>query len=173
MAAPSPGAPTPELLIAKLRGHGRRLFWCALVLVATCGGAAYFYDNLPDERLENWMLLAAAGAVVVLFVLIPWLGWLSRRYTITTRRVIVGGGSRRVEMSHARGYTIAVRRGLLQRLWGSGTITLSDARGQSLQLKNVPAVGLVHETLADQIEIAQILAHRDAHPITGPGGATD
>ena len=162
-AAPPRGAPTQELLIARFRGHGRRLFWSALVLIAAAGATAYFFGNLPAP-FEDWMLLSAAGGLVLLAVVIPFLVWASRTYAITTQRVIVthGVGARhRRELSHQRGYTIAVRRGLLQRLWGAGTITLSDGRSEELRLRNVPHVRLVHETLADQVEIGQILAHRD------------
>jgi len=161
---PPPGAPAEELLIAKFRGHARRLFWSALLLIAVFGVTAYFYDNLPAP-FENWMLLSAAGAVVLLLVIVPFAVWYSRTVTITTRRVIVhhGIGARnRREMSHARGYAIGVRRGILQRLWGVGTITLSNGVDSPLRLANVPNVTLVHETLADQIEVSQILAHRDA-----------
>ncbi|MFJ4173837.1 PH domain-containing protein [Microbacterium sp. NPDC089696] len=161
---PPPGTPTEELLIARFRGHARRLFWSALVLIAVFGATAYFFDNLPAP-FENWMLLGAAGLLVVLLVLVPWLIWWSRTVTVTTRRVIVNhgiGARSRQEMSHARGYTIGVRRGPLQRLWGAGTITLSNGVDAPLRLANVPNVTLVHETLADQIEVSQILAHRDA-----------
>ncbi|MBN6190255.1 MULTISPECIES: PH domain-containing protein [unclassified Microbacterium] len=161
---PPPGAPAEELLIARFRSHARRLFWSAVVLIATFGLTAYLYDNLP-AGFENWMLLAAAGAVVLLAVVVPFVVWYSRTTTITTRRVIAhqGIGSRqRREMSHARGYTIGVRRGPLQRLWGCGTVTLSNGVDAPLRLPNVPNVTLVHETLADQIEVGQILAHRDA-----------
>lgn len=161
---PPPGAPSEERLIARFRGHARRLFWSALVLVATFGATAYFYDNLPAP-FENWMLLSAAGGAVLLLVVIPFTVWLARSTTVTTRRVIVhaGVGARnRREMSHARGYTIGVRRGPLQRVWGAGTITLSNGVDAPLRLVNVPNVTLVHETLADQIEVSQILAHRDA-----------
>lgn len=161
---PPPGAPVEELLVARFRGHARRLLWSALVLIAVCGAAAYFFDNLP-EPFENWMLLTAAAAAIALLVVLPFVVWLSRSYTITTRRVIVreGLGSRhRREMSHTRGYSIAVRRGLLQRLWGAGTITLSNGVDAPLRLQNIPSVNLVHETLADQVEVNQILAHRDA-----------
>lgn len=161
---PPPGTPTEELLIARFRGHARRLFWSALVLIGVFGGTAYFFDNLPAP-FENWMLLSAAGLLVVLLVLVPWIVWWSRTVTVTTRRVIVNhgiGARSRQEMSHARGYTIGVRRGPLQRLWGAGTITLSNGVDAPLRLANVPNVTLVHETLADQIEVSQILAHRDA-----------
>nr|WP_314843675.1 PH domain-containing protein [uncultured Microbacterium sp.] len=161
---PPPGVPTEELLIARFRGHARRLFWSALVLIAVFGATAYFFDNLPSP-FENWMLLSAAGAVVLLLVVIPYMLWYSRSVTLTTRRVIVnnGLGSRnRREMSHARGYSIGVRRGIVQRMWGVGTITLSNGVDEPLRLANVPNITLVHETLADQIEVSQILAHRDA-----------
>lgn len=161
---PPPGAPTEELLIARFRSHARRLFWSALVLIAAFGATGYLYDNLP-AGFENWMLLAAAGLVVLLVVVVPFIVWFSRSTTVTTRRVIVHqgiGARQRREMSHARGYTIAVRRGPLQRMWGSGTITLSNGVDSPLRLPNVPNVTLVHETLADQIEVGQILAHRDA-----------
>lgn len=161
---PPPGVPTEELLIARFRTHARRLFWSALVLIGVFGATAYFFDNLPAP-FENWMLLSAAGALVLLLVVVPYVVWYSRTVTVTTRRVIVrhgiGARSRR-EMSHARGYTIGVRRGVLQRLWGVGAITLSNGVDEPLRLPNVPTVTLVHETLADQIEVSQILAHRHA-----------
>ncbi|MDT0156734.1 PH domain-containing protein [Microbacterium sp. ARD32] len=161
---PPPGAPVEELLVARFRSHARRLFWSALVLIGVCGATAYLYGNLLDP-LENWMLVAAAAAVVLLLVVVPYVMWASRTYTITTRRVIVREGLRtrsRRELSHTRGYSIAVRRGLIQRMWGAGTITLSNGVDAPLRLVNVPSVNLVHEALADQIEVNQILAHRDA-----------
>lgn len=165
---PPPGVPSEELMIARFRGHARRLFWSALIMIAVFGAAAYFYDNLPAP-FENWMLLAAGGGVLLLLVIVPFVVWLSRSTTVTTRRVIAHrgiGSTQRREMSHARGYTISVRRGPLQRLWGTGSITLSNGVDSPLVLQNVPNVTLVHETLADQIEVSQILAHRDAQSST-------
>ncbi|KJL24024.1 Bacterial membrane flanked domain protein [Microbacterium oxydans] len=164
---PPPGTPSEELLIARFRSHARRLFWSAVVLIAAFGATGYFYGNLP-AGFEDWMLLAAAGAVVLFAVVLPFVVWYSRTTTVTTRRVIARqgiGARRRHEMSHARGYTIAVRRGPLQRLWGSGTIVLSNGVDAPLRLPNVPNVTLVHETLADQVEVGQILAHRDAQAV--------
>ncbi|WP_081813728.1 PH domain-containing protein [Microbacterium sp. CH12i] len=166
---PPPGAPAEELLIARFRGHARALFWSALLLIVVFGGTAYLYGNLPDG-FENWMLLTAASALILFGVLIPYLVWASRSYTVTTRRVIArhGLGSRqRREMSHVRGYTIGVRRGIVQRMWGAGTISLSNGVDTPLRMANVPNVTLLHEALADQIEVNQILAHRDAQSMSG------
>jgi membrane protein YdbS with pleckstrin-like domain len=168
---PPPGVPAEELVVARFRGHARRLFWSALVLIAVCGAAAYFYGNLPPG-FEDWMVLTGATAAVVLLVLVPFLAWLSTSYTITTRRVIVQegiGARRRRELSHARGYSIGVRRGPIQRMWGAGTITLNNGVDAPLRLANVPSVNLVHEVLADQVEVNQILAHRDSQSGSYPG----
>ena len=170
---PPPGVPAEELLIARFRGHARRLAWSALVLIGVAGAAAYLFGNLPAP-FEDWMLLLAAGVVIVAAVIVPFVIWYSRTVTVTTRRVIVSdgiGARRRREMSHARGYTIGVRRGILQRMWGVGTITLSNGVDAPLRLPNVPNVTLVHATLADQIEVSQILAHRDAQ--AGQDGTVD
>ncbi len=136
----------------------------AVILIATAGATAYFYDNLPAP-FEDWMLLSVAGAIVLFLVVVPYLVWLSRSWTITTRRVIEKSGlfgSRRREISHVRGYAIAMRRGILQRLWGAGTLSLSNGVEPPLRLKNIPNAVLVHETLVDQVEVNQILAHRDS-----------
>ncbi|WP_396668672.1 PH domain-containing protein [Microbacterium sp. R86528] len=166
---PAPGAPaTAEMRIAKMRSHARRLFWSALVLIAVAGACGYFYSNLP-AGLEDWMLFTAAGTVVFFFVLVPFLHWRSRLYTVTTQRVLERSGMlrrRRRELSHVRGYTIQMKRGLIQRMWGTGTLTLSNGADAPMRLVNVPNVLLVHETLVDQVEVSQILAHRDAQ--SGP-----
>lgn len=164
---PAPGAPTPELRVARFRGHARSLIWSAVVLIAVAAACGFFYGNLPAP-LQNWMLLTAAAVVVLLLVLLPYLAWLSHTYTITTRRVIERSGvftSRRRELSHVRGYTIQVRRGPVQRVWGAGTLTLSNGIDEPMRLTNVPSVDLVHEVLVDQVEVSQILAHRDAQTI--------
>ncbi len=97
-----PGAPTPELRIARFRRHARRMIWPALILIAVAGAVGYFYGNLPAP-FEDWMLLTAAAVVVVFLVLLPFLSWWSHVYTITTRRVLERWGVfgvRRRELSH-------------------------------------------------------------------------
>lgn len=168
---PAPGTAAPELVIARLHRHARRLAWSALVLIVTAGATGYFSGNLP-EPWEDWMLWGAASAVILLFVVLPYLRWLAHTYTVTTRRVIERAGllnRRRTDIPHARGYTISERRGPFQRMWGSGTLTLANGVDEPLRLIDIPSVRLVHETLSDQVEVSQILAHRDSHsiPIAG------
>ena len=152
-----------ELRIATFRRGAELLVIPAVILIAVAGATGYLYSNLPDPY-EDWMLLAAAGAIVLLAVVLPWWVWASRTYILTTRRIIVTRGlliRRRSELMHAAGYRIDVVRGPLQRLFGRGTLILSSG-GAELALKDVHSPRLVRETLSDQIEICQILAHRQA-----------
>lgn len=168
--APAPGAPTPELRVARFRRHGAWLVWPALVVIAVAGLTGYFYDNLPWTWAKNWMLIAAAAAAVLLLALLPFLAWWTHTYTITTRRVIESSGilfSHRRELSHARGYHVALRRSILQRPWRTGTLTLSDGVEQPMRLTNVPSAELVNEVLIDQVEVSQMLAHRDGGNLPG------
>lgn len=172
-ATPAPGAPTPELRVARLRSHARRLFWSALVLIAVAGAVGFFSGNLR-EPFADWMLWGAAGLIVLLLAVVPFLVWWSHTYTITTRRVIERSGvfgTRRSEVSHVRGYTVQLRRGPLQRLWGTGTLVLANGVDAPLRIRNVPDAELLHEVLVDQVEVNQILAHRDAPTggFTAPG----
>lgn len=156
--------------VARFRPHARRLFWSSLVLIAVAGAVGFFYGNLPAP-FENWMLLTAAAVAVLLLVVVPWATWWAHTYTITTRRVIERSGllrTRRTELPHMRGYTIQIRRGPLQRMWGGGTLVLSNGVDAPMRLRNVPNAELVHEVLVDQVEVNQILAHRDAQPPTVP-----
>ncbi len=156
------------------------MFWPAIVLIAVAGAAGYYAGNLPDAIedwlpvwTQPWIVWAAAAVIVVLFVVVPYWRWMARTYTVTTRRVIAQWGlfgRSRVEVSHARGYTIGERRGPIQRMWGTGTLTLSNGVDAPLRLVDIPSVRLVHEALADQVEVSQILAHRDSHAVpTIPG----
>ena len=165
---PAMGVPTPELKVAQFRSHARRLFWSALVVIAVAGAVGFFYGNLPAPY-ENWMLLAAAAVVLFFLALWPFLAWWSRTWTITTKRVIERSGvfvPRSRELTHVRGYSIQLSRGPLQRLSRAGTLTLSNGVDEPMRLANIPSADLVNECLVDQVEVNQILAHREL-PLPG------
>ncbi|WP_156888062.1 PH domain-containing protein [Microbacterium indicum] len=156
----------PELRIASMRGGAAHLTWSAIIAIAVAAGVGYGAGNLPDP-FQDWMLFAVAGAVVLVGVIVPWWRWAGRSYIITTRRVIATNGlifRRRSELLHAAGYGVETTRTLAQRISGTGTLTLVGPGG-SVELRGVHRPRLVSETLADQVEISQILAHRQAQQL--------
>ena len=125
-AAAQPAA-SVERVVARVRRHARILILPVLLLVATAGAATYLLLTLP----EVWQLIAVgvvALFVVVLGCLLPFVSWLARRTTITTRRIILRSGvfaRVRQELLHSRGYDVTVRRTWLQSAFGSGDVRVN------------------------------------------------
>ncbi|AYF98323.1 PH domain-containing protein [Protaetiibacter intestinalis] len=156
--APSgpPNPPRPETVVARLRSHGRVLFWPCVVLVAVVGALGYFVGTFP-EPWQNWALLAAGALVVILLFLFPLLAWLGRNYTITTRRIVLRGGlfvRTRQELLHSRGYDVTVRKAGLQGMFGSGDILVNTGLERPVVLRDVPGADLVQATLHDLMELS-------------------
>lgn len=146
----------PEAVVARLRSHGRVLFWPCLLLVADLGALGYFGGTFP-EAWQNWAVLGAAAAVAVLLVLLPLVGWLGRNYTITTRRIVLRSGlfvRTRQELLHSRGYDVTVRKAGLQALFGSGDVLVNTGLERPVVLRDVPGADLVQATLHDLMELS-------------------
>lgn len=151
-----PGLPLkePERIVASLRRHGRAMFWPSMLLFAVSFAVAYLTGRF-SEPWQNWATAAGGGLLVLLFWLLPLLRWLSCRYVITTRRIVVRGGlfvRTRQEMLHSRGFDVTVRQGALQRLVKSGDVLINTGLDRPVVLADTPAAQLVQSTLHDLAE---------------------
>lgn len=150
-------AQPPERVIARLRSNGRRLFWPSLALIAAAGAVGYFAGQL-DEVWEIVLLWSAAAAVLLLLFLLPLAAWLSRRYTITTRRLVIRHGffvRVRQELLHSRGYDVSVRRTWLQSAFRSGDVLINSGLDHPVVLKDVPKADQVQRALAELMDHSQ------------------
>ena len=162
---------SPEVVVARLRSHGRALFWPTLFLFAVCAVTGYYAGSLA-EPWQNTLLLLGAAAVAVLLWLLPLLSWLTRRYTVTTRRIIFRHGifvQTRQELLHSRGYDVSVRRTWLQSLFRSGTVRLYAGAEHSLQMRDVPDAAVVVRALQDLTEQARAEQARALQARSIPG----
>lgn len=153
--ASAEAAAPAERVVARLRPHARVLFWPTLLLFAVCAVTGYFLGSLP-EGWENIALAGGAAVAVIVLWLLPVASWLTRRYTITTRRIIVRHGffvHTRQELLHGRGYDVTVRKTWLQSVFRSGDVRINSGLEHPLVLKDVPGADLVqqvlHELMAD------------------------
>lgn len=159
-------SPAQETVIARLRPHGRALFWPCLALVVIAGAVGYFSGRFPLPWQNAGLLVGAALATLLLW-LIPLLSWLGRNYTITTRRIVLRSGFLvrvRQELLHSRGYDVTVRKNGLQSIFGSGDVQINTGLEHPVVLKDVPKANLVQSALHDLMEEAQnpIAARRQA-----------
>lgn len=143
----------PEVVVLRFRRHGQRLVFPVIVLVVVTAATGYWVGALPSA----WMnIAAAAGAVLLalLFGIIPILTWLTRRTTVTTRRVIVRSGffvRHRSEVMLARVREVKSSRSLAQRMRGSGDIVLLHGIERTV-LSDVPGAEGVIDALQELSE---------------------
>ena len=159
MSNPPDGTPAQpqERVVARLRPNARRLFWPSLALIAATGAVGYFAGRLT-EVWEIVLLWSAAAAVLLLLFLLPLAAWLSRRYTITTRRLIIRHGffvRVRQELLHSRGYDVSVKRNWLQSAFRSGDVRVNSALEHPVVLKDVPKADQAQRALSELMERAQ------------------
>lgn len=164
--------PEAERMIASVRPHARVLFWPSILLIATSGAAAYFTGRF-EEQWQNLAVLGGGLLLVVVGWLLPMLLWLSKRYIVTTRRIVLRRGlfiRTRQELLHSRGYDITVRKNALQSIFGSGDVLINTGLEHPVVLRDIPTADLVQGSLHDLMErsLNPIAARRQAEQSGAP-----
>ncbi len=156
-----------EQVVVSTRTHVKAMLVPALwlILVAAVAG---FLSTLPAGKAAT--LLAAvvwglAFLVVCWLVIGPFLRWMTTTYTVTNRRLITRTGvlSRRGhDIPLMRINDVAYEHGLVDRMFGCGTLVISDAseRG-SVELHDIPHVERVHLLVSDLLSRATETTRRD------------
>ena len=145
-----------EKVIFTTRTHVKALVLPALVLLVTVGVAGYL-SSLPDENQRVWLGIIWAVALVILlwFAVWPFLTWLTATYTVTNRRLTTHKG-----VLNRSGHDIPLSRisdvsydkSLLDRIFGCGTLRVSDASDKgAVLLPDVPGVEKLQLVLSDQL----------------------
>lgn len=161
-----PASQPPERVVARVRRHARMLVFPSILLIFVAGATAYGIGIVP----ETWQVLAVVGGGVVALLFgsfLPFLAWLTRRTTITTRRVIARSGiwvRVRQEMLLSRGNDVTVRRTWAQSAFGSGDVRIDTGHEKPLVLKDVPKPSLVQSALQELMgeEQARVAERRRA-----------
>lgn len=143
-----------ERVVGRLRRHARVLVWPSIVLIAVCAAVGYLGGSVT-ATWQAAVLYGGAVLAVLLLCVLPLVAWLSRRYTITTRRIILRHGffvRVRQELLHSRGYDISVRRTWLQSAFRSGDVVINSGLERPVVLRDVPKADLVQSALHDLSE---------------------
>ncbi len=150
-----------ERVVVDTRTHVKVLLVPVLVLLLTAFAAAYLLaqaggvDSDGTRRALEIAVGVVAAAVVVWFVLRPFLRWYFTSYTFTDRRFI-----QRTGMIAREGRTIPLNRisgvdfevGVVDRMFGCGTLVVSDASEQGrVALHDIPRVEHVQMVVAEEL----------------------
>ncbi|WP_449278265.1 PH domain-containing protein [Leucobacter sp. GX24907] len=143
----------PEVVVLRLRRHGRRLVLPVLALFAIAIASGIWLGSFA-QSWQNVLAAVGAGLALLLLVAFPLLFWSTERVSVTTRRVVLRRGvfvRYRSEVPLSRVREVRARRGIVQRMLGSGDIEImvgSDA----ILVPDVPGVEVVVDALQALIE---------------------
>lgn len=162
--------------IFSVRTHIKTLFLPAVILLVTCLAAGFLWGIRPDGdtgRYLGWAILGVALLIVLIWVVAPFVRWLTTTYTVTNRRLIEQTGvftrSGRV-IPLIRINDVSFEKNLTDRFLGCGTLQVYAASEQAgLTLHDVPRVEDVHRTLSDLVHNVQDGSDDDGAPgLAGP-----
>ena len=141
-----------ESVVVDTRTHPKALIVPGLVLIITLA-LAIFLDRLVDNGFVSLLVWILAAAVIVWWVLRPFLDWLTSTYTITTKRLITREGliaRKGHDIPLMRISDVAFDQGIVDRMLSCGTLVVSDASTHgSVRLHDIPQVESVQRTLSD------------------------
>ncbi|SJM48050.1 PH domain-containing protein [Gulosibacter sp. 10] len=156
----------PELRVAVIRQHARRLVLPSLVLIAAAGFIGYCSRGLREEG--DWLLWAnLAGAAGLLLGAMPIIAWLRHRYLVSSVRTVSKKGLLRSavrEIAHHQVVDVRMRRNWWQALFGSGTIELRAVTGRVVVLADVPNAVTVTQALRELTGNVNRAAEREEQP---------
>lgn len=161
MAFPSKLLNEGEHVVVSTRTHVKALLGALLMLLVTAFVAA-FAAAMVDRNLDGTASTVLQGvvallALVVLFrwVVRPFVRWYTTTYTFTNRRFIQRSGfiakeGRTIPLNRISGVDFEI--GVVDRLFGCGTLVVSDASEQgTVPLHDIPRVEEVQRIVAEDL----------------------
>ena len=153
-----------EHVVVSTRTHPKVLMLPVLILVLALGVAAFVTrtgsgDAADVMHLAVWVV---AAVVIAWWVVRPLVAWATTTYTFTNRRFIRRSGliakeGRTIPLNRISGVDFEI--GLIDRIFGCGTLVVSDASEQGrVELEDVPRVEEVQLKVAE--ELHRLSGHR-------------
>ena len=166
-----------EHVVVSTRTHVKALLGALVVLLLTAFATA-FAATIVQRNVEGvartvllGLIAAVALAILVWVVLRRFLTWYSTTYTFTNRRFIQRSGfiakeGRTIPLNRISGVDFEI--GVVDRLFGCGTLVVSDASEQGrVPLHDIPRVEEVQRVVAEELHQ---LSTRDRSPASADDG---
>ncbi|SFQ21429.1 PH domain-containing protein [Amycolatopsis arida] len=152
MAYPDDLLSEGEYVVVHKHPHTKMLFWPVVVLLVVLAGGGWL-ALLARDLTPPWDLvsLVALGAVALLLVawlvLAPFVRWRTTHFIVTSDRVIAREGVVKrtgIDIPMTRINSVQFEHGLVDRIFGCGTLIIESASEQALRFDDIPSVEKVH-----------------------------
>jgi membrane protein YdbS with pleckstrin-like domain len=142
-----------EHVVLSVRTHAKALVGPVALLIMVVAAVITAATLQPDNAIVVLVATVVAVPVVVVWVTIPFLRWVTSTYTVTSRRLITRHGiltrtGRDIPLFRIN--DVAYEKSLLDRILGCGTLIISDATEKAgVVLPDVPNIEQVHLQITD------------------------
>ncbi|MDI2032168.1 PH domain-containing protein [Saccharopolyspora sp. TS4A08] len=146
-----------ENVVVHKHPHWKMLLGPVLVLFAVVGGASYLAALVAttDWRLPVWIALGVVGLLLIVwFTLAPLARWRTTHFVITTHRLMVREGvftRSGIDIPMWRISSVRFRRGMVDRVFGCGTLVVESASDEPLEFDDIPQVEQVQTLLYREV----------------------
>lgn len=132
-----------ESIVYELKPHWRALVMPVIVLLVTLGLSGYALASWQNSGVR-WIVVITALVVLLVWVVRPFLYWMTTQYVITDHRIIVRTGLVRRsgrDMPLSRVNDVSFQKNVIERFLNCGTIMIESAGTQGqLVISSVPDV---------------------------------
>ncbi len=142
-----------EHVVLSVRTHPKALIGPVALLILVMAGVITAAMLQSNNTIVGIAAAVIAVPVVIVWVIIPFLRWMTSTYTVTNRRLITRRGiltrtGRDIPLFRIN--DVAYEKSLLDRILGCGTLIISDATEKAgVVLPDVPNVEQVHLQISD------------------------
>lgn len=152
MAYPDDLLSEGEHVVVHRHPHAKMLIWPVLAMIVVLVGGVWL-SLLASGIADPWNTIALIAIGVVALLLIIWLflapllRWRSTHFIVTTDRLIAREGVLKrtgIDIPMSRINSVQFRRGLLDRIFGCGTLIIESASDEPITFDGIPKVELVH-----------------------------
>lgn len=142
-----------ERVLTHERPHPKMLVLPALVFLVTVGLGSYLAALITHESwhgVGQLVLFLVALLVILWFTVAPLLRWRCTHFVVTNRRVLVREGvltRTGFEIPLSRITSVQFRQGVVERMFGCGTLSVESASDEPLDFEDIPRVAQVYGLL--------------------------
>ncbi|EIE97602.1 PH domain-containing protein [Saccharomonospora glauca] len=148
-----------ERVVAHKHPHFKMLIFPVIVLLVTLvaggwlGWRAQDFES-PWDTVATIAVAAVGGILVIWLFLVPFVRWRTTHFVVTTDRVIVREGVIKrtgIDIPMQRINSVRFEHGLVDRIFGCGTLVIESASDEPLTFDDIPQVEKMHTYIYRQV----------------------
>jgi len=163
-----------EHVVIHKHPHWKMLIFPVFWLLVVVALGTYLAGLVVDQSWAPiaWIALTVIGVVLIMWLtLAPLVRWRTTHFIVTTDRLIAREGVLKrtgIDIPMGRINSVQFEHGLLDRVFGCGTLIIESASDEPLEFDDIPSVEKVHSLLYGEVNDNP---EDDFHPRTLDGRA--